>query len=89
MRVFQRQRLVNAAMIEDIALLVIHHEDVAQRAVDQVEAEVGAHLAQVIVVLKEGIEEHPGAEGVVRAQCHEMAGGPALRQAQLVALVPD
>ena len=44
--------------------LVVHHEQVGPRRMDEVEPDVGQHLIGLIVVLDEGGKEQAGAEVV-------------------------
>src|SRR5688572_23131388 len=54
--------------------LVVDDEEIAERTVNQVEADVGRELLHVVAILQERVEEHVRAEGIAGAEVDERGG---------------
>ena len=72
-----------------IANVVVNDEQIAQRMVDEVEANVRAELPGRPVVLKEGGEIRARVEYVSHASAHEIRGELPHRQLHVVALIVE
>jgi hypothetical protein len=57
--------------IEVVSAVVVNKVEVAHRVVNDVEADVGAHLVRVRVVLDERIEEEAEGKSVKQARADE------------------
>ena len=67
MGIFDGKSPVGSPGSADIPLFIVDNKKIAERPVDKIEADVGADLVAVAIILEKGTQKHSCAEVIVDA----------------------